>query len=474
MLQLYNTLSRRTESFSPADGKTALIYSCGPTVYNFPHIGNFRAFVFGDLLCRWLRYLGYETRQVMNITDVDDKTIAGARRDGLSLQDFTRRYETAFFEDLQALGIEPAWKYSRATEHIPQMLALVEKLVAAGYAYASEGSVYFDISSFPRYGRLSGVEADSEARDSAFGRLADDEYAREEAGDFALWKAQKEPEEPAWDSPWGPGRPGWHLECSAMSMHYLGETLDIHNGGVDLRFPHHENEIAQSEAATGKPFARFWLHSEHLLVDGQKMSKSLGNFYTLRDLLEMGHDPMAIRHQLLTAHYRKQLNFTLEGLEQSKAALGRLHTFLERLGKMDLPAGDGPSPEVQALLQKATGDFEASMNDDLNAPGALGAVFEMLKELNPLLGRGALTAGDREAILAALQSADRVLGLLGQPAEAEASAASDADLDALVAERAEARKARNFARADEIRAQLEAQGIILEDGPEGTIWRRKH
>ena len=471
MLKLFNSHSRHLEDFRPADGETARIYSCGPTVYDFAHVGNFRAFIFGDIMCRWLRRLGYETHQVMNITDVDDKTIAGARRDGLSLQEFTRRYEQAFLEDLEALNVEPAWKYPRATEHIEQMQALVATLLEKGHAYETEGSVYFDISSFPRYGSLSGVAPDSQARDSAFGRLDGDQYEREEAADFVLWKAQREPEEPAWDSPWGPGRPGWHIECSAMAMAYLGPTLDIHNGGVDLRFPHHENEIAQSEAATGEPFVRFWVHSEHLLVDGMKMSKSLGNFYTLRDLLERGHDPLAIRHQLLTAHYRKQLNFTFEGLEQSRAALDRLYTFIDRLRK--LPLAPGKSEEVNAVAGRMTEGFEAAMNDDLNVAGAMGAVFEMLRELNPMIDAGRICEGDRETILRALREADDVVGIMG-PALREETAEQDAEIDALVSERDAARAGRDFARADRIRDDLQARGIILEDGPTGTIWRRAH
>jgi len=471
MLKLLDSVTRRPQEFQPADGTTARVYSCGPTVYNFPHIGNFRAFMFGDILCRWLRYLGYETHQVMNITDVDDKTIAGARREGVPLDEYTRRYEEAFFEDLGTLNIEPAWKYPRATEHIEQMQGLVGTLLEKGHAYVVEGNVYFDISSFAGYGKLSGVQADSEARDSSFGRLDGDEYERDQASDFTLWKAQKEADEPAWDSPWGPGRPGWHIECSAMSMEYLGATLDIHNGGVDLLFPHHENEVAQSEAATGEPFVRHWLHSEHLLVDGQKMSKSLGNFFTLRDLLDKGHDAMAIRHQLLTAHYRKQLNFTFDGLAQSKAALDRLYTFIDRLKK--LPLQPGESPQVPQVIGKSMAQFEDAMNDDLNAPGAMGAVFEMIRELYPLLEDGKVGQTDRDAILDALRDADRVLGLLG-PALEEQASDGDAAIDALVAERTEARENRQFARADEIRDELQGRGIILEDTPEGTLWRRQH
>lgn len=471
MLKLFDSHSRHLVDFQPADGKTALVYSCGPTVYDFAHIGNFRAFIFGDILCRWLRYLGFETHQVMNLTDVDDKTIAGARRAGLPLREYTDQYTQAFFDDLATLRVEPAWKYPRATEHIQQMLDLVSTLLEKGHAYEVEGSVYFDISSFSGYGKLSGVSPDSEARDSAFGRLEGDQYEREEVGDFALWKAQKEPDEPAWDSPWGPGRPGWHIECSAMSMQYLGTTLDIHNGGIDLRFPHHENEIAQSEAATGQPFVRYWLHSEHLLVDGTKMSKSLGNFFTLRDLFGKGYDPMTIRYELLTAHYRKQLNFTLEGLEQSKAALDRIYTFVDRLRKMSLQPG--ATEPVKQILDSSLAEFEAAMNDDLNVPGALGATFEMIKQLNPLAEGAELGEEDRDAILTTLQRMDTVLGVLKPVFETQAGD-DDAEIDALVSERTEARKQRNFARADEIRNLLDDRGIILEDGPEGTLWRRKH
>jgi cysteinyl-tRNA synthetase len=471
MLKLFDSATRRPEDFHPADGRTALVYSCGPTVYDYAHIGNFRAFICGDILCRWLRYHGYETRQVMNITDVDDKTIAGAAREGISLSDYTRRYEQAFFEDLGTLNVQPAWKYPRATEHIPQMLSMVATLIDKGHAYVSEGSAYFDISSFRRYGMLSGLDTTARDQGNSFGRLESDQYEREQVADFVLWKARKEPDEPAWESPWGPGRPGWHIECSAMSMEYLGATLDVHNGGVDLRFPHHENEIAQSEAATGKTFVRHWLHSEHLLVDGMKMSKSLGNFYTLRQLLDQGYDPMTIRHQLLTAHYRKQLNFTLEGLDQSKAALERLYTFIDRLRKLPLP--EGQSPQVAALCGQARADFAAAMDDDLNVPGAMGATFELVRQVYPLMEDGKIGTTDRDLILGALQDADRVLGLMGTVLAAEASE-EDGQIDALVAERTEARKGRDFARADQIRDELDARGIILEDGPEGTIWRRKH
>jgi len=330
-----------------------------------------------------------------------------------------------------------------------------------------DGNVYFDISSFPNYGKLSGIQPE-ELGDRDFSRL-NDEYDREEAGDFVLWKAAK-PDEPSWNSPWGPGRPGWHIECSVMSMEYLGPTLDIHTGAVDLIFPHHENEIAQSEAATGQQFVRFWVHGEHLIVEGEKMSKSLGNFYTLRDLLKEGYSPQAIRHQLLTAHYRQQLNFTLEGLEQSERAVQRLNTFIERLPKLPLP--EGSSVEAVQLIEEAQSKFEQVMDDDLNVPGAIGVVFELIKEINTLIDAGNLREQDRAAVLHFLEQADSVLGLMtAQLASATSQPILDKEVEALVAEREQARERHDFARADEIRDQLTARGIILEDTPHGTIWR---
>jgi len=467
MLELYNTATRQQQSFEPADGKTARVYSCGPTVYDVPHIGNLRTFVLSDILCRYLDYKGWEVHHVMNITDVDDKTISGALSEGLSLSEYTEKYTQYFFEDLETLNTKPAWKYPRATDHIEQMQALVQTLLDKGHAYEVEGNVYFDISSFPDYGKLSGIQP-KELGDRDFSRLAD-EYDREEAGDFVLWKAAR-PGEPSWDSPWGPGRPGWHIECSVMSMEYLGPTLDIHTGAVDLIFPHHENEIAQSEAATGQQFVRFWVHGEHLIVEGEKMSKSLGNFYTLRDLVEQGHRPQAIRHQLLTAHYRQQLNFTLEGLEQSERAVQRLNTFIERLPRLPLP--EGSSEEAAEHIEEAQAKFEQVMDDDLNVPGALGVVFELIRDINTLIDAGELRDRDRTTMLDFLAQADSVLGLMTEQLEAARSEPqADAEIETLIAEREQARANRDFARADEIRAHLAAEGIILEDTAKGTIWR---
>jgi cysteinyl-tRNA synthetase len=464
-MELYNSLSRHKQDLAPLDGSAVRIYACGPTVYDFCHIGNLRTFLFGDVLCRALRHRGFAVQQVMNITDVDDKTITRATREGVSLQEYTERHTQYFFEDLQALRIQPAWQYPRATEHIPQMVRLIQTLMDKGHAYARDGSVYFDLSSFSRYGRLAGVQVGPEGGTSEYGRLDADEYDRDTVEDFVLWKAGREGE-PAWESPWGPGRPGWHIECSAMAMAYLGTTLDIHLGGVDLLFPHHENEIAQSEAATDEPFARLWVHAEHLLVDGQKMSKSLGNFYTLRDLLAQGCDPMAIRHQLLTAHYRHQLNFALQGIAQSAQALARLWDFSDRLDEAS-PGGQHDAALSQAV-QQAREDFDAALDDDLNVPGAMGTVFEVVRVANLALATGELDEANRQDVRDFLNVADEVLGFI-----AHEKGAVDAEVEALIAERQAARQARDFVRADEIRETLAAQGIVLEDGPQGTRWRRE-
>ena len=463
-MRLFNSLTQHKQDFQPLQDGLVTLYSCGPTVYDFPHIGNLRTFLFTDVLCRALRHRGFETHQVMNITDVDDKTIARSLREGVTLEEYTQRYTDYFFEDLQTLRIEPAWRYPRATDHIPQMLAIVQTLLERGHAYVRDGSVYFDISSFDPYGKLSGVTMEEREAGSAFGRLDADEYDRDAAQDFVLWKGAKEGET-SWESPWGLGRPGWHIECSAMSMEYLGETMDIHTGGIDLLFPHHENEIAQSEAATGKQFVRFWVHAEHLLVDGQKMSKSLGNFYTLRDLQAKGHDAMAIRHHLLGAHYRHQLNFTLEGVEQSAQTLARLWDFSDRLAEVQ--PGAEHNDAISEAVAKATNDFEAALDDDLNVPGAQGTVFEVMKVANPAVVEAKLDAGNVTEIQEFFKLADTILGYI-----AHEKAGVDGEIEALIEERNQARRDKNFARSDEIRDQLAAQGIVLEDGAQGTRWRR--
>ncbi|MBC7288636.1 MAG: cysteine--tRNA ligase [Armatimonadetes bacterium] len=462
-MRLYNTLSRRLEEFEPLDGSTVKMYTCGPTVYDVAHIGNLRTFLASDLMVRTFEYLGWQVRSVMNITDVDDKTIAGAKAKGQTLREYTEYYEKLFFEDLDTLRIRRATFHPRATEHIPQMIKLIETLLERGHAYVREGSVYFDISSLPHYGRLSGVSSQSAAAE-AFSRLDSDEYDRDDVRDFALWKAAK-PGEPSWDSPWGPGRPGWHIECSVMSMEYLGPTLDVHMGGVDLIFPHHENEIAQSEAATGQQFVRFWVHVEHLVVEGQKMSKSLGNFFTLRDLLAQGYEPMAIRYLLMGAHYRKQLNFTIDGLRQATTAVFRIWDFMDRLS--ELTGGGQASSEIENEVAEAEHRFTEALADDVNVPLAMGVVFELANRVNPALARGLLTAADADCVLNFLERADRVLGFL-----AHDKGALDADIERLIREREEARRARNYEKADAIRDELRRRGIVLEDTPRGTRWRR--
>jgi len=466
-MRLYNSMTRKKQPFEPADGQTVLVYTCGPTVYGPPHIGNYRTFVFEDILCRQLRYKGWEVRQVMNITDVDDKTIRESGNAGVTLGEYTAPFERIFFEDLATLRVEPATVYPRATECVPEMIDLTRRILDRGHGYLIEGNAYFRIASFPEYGKLSGVRpTDTESRSREYSRLEADEYEKEDAQDFVLWKAAK-PGEPTWDSPWGPGRPGWSIECSAMSMKYLGETLDIHTGGVDNLFPHHENEIAQSEAATGKPFSRFWLHSEHLLVDGQKMSKSLGNFYTLRDLLDMEHDPVAVRHQYLAAHYRSQHNFTLVGLEQSAQAIARLWDFADRIAELQ-PEADDPG-ELSDETARALQEFEEAMDDDLNVPGAMGKVFELMHAANIAVESGTVSHADQTAVQEFLQKTDSILGIVAHEKEM-----LDEDVERLIAERTAARESKEYARADEIRDELAGAGIILEDGPQGTRWRRAH
>jgi len=472
-IRLYNTLGRRLETLAPQEPGEVSLYTCGPTVYGHVHVGNHRTFLFEDFLRRSLEFLGFSVRQVMNLTDVDDKTIRGAREAGVSLDEYTGRYIDSFFDDLDVLHVERAQHYPRATRHIGDMIALVERLVDAGYGYTSDGSVFFRIAADDDYGRLSGVDPDQARRGE---RVASDEYEKEDVRDFVLWKAAK-PDEPSWDSPWGPGRPGWHVECSAMSMKYLGESFDIHCGGVDNIFPHHENEIAQSESATGHPFARLWLHSEHLIVDGQKMSKSLGNQYTLRDLLERGADARALRYLMLSVHYRQKLNFTFASLESAVSALKRIDEMRFRLE--NTPESGESSPEPAAAAETLLDDFAAALADDLNASAALGAVFAFVRAVNRQIEAGTIGDGDRERLLGALGRVDRVFGVF-DPADWRSGddggdgddALADEEIDRLVAERQAARKSRDFATADRIRDQLQALNVVLEDTPQGPRWRR--
>jgi len=459
-IQFYNTLTRRLETFEPLEAGKVGIYTCGPTVYERAHVGNFRTFTFEDLLRRFLRWKGFDVVQVMNLTDVDDKTIRGSREAGVSLAEYTEPYIIAFFEDVDALRLQRAEHYPRATEHVAEMVELIQKLEATGHTYVSEGAVYYRISTFPAYGKLSGMDIASLQPGA---RVDVDEYAKEEARDFALWKPVDEGDA-GWDSPWGRGRPGWHVECSAMSMKYLGETFDIHTGGVDNIFPHHENEIAQSEGATGKPFARYWLHAEHLIIDGRSMSKSLGNFFTLPDLLAKGYDPLAIRYLLLATHYRRQMNLTLEVLDAAAAAVTRLTDFYHRVSEYEGAGGKDLAEEVG----EAEGAFASSLEQDLGIAEALAAVFDLVTAANRAMDRGELSATGRAKLLAALDSFDRVLDVFHAT-----PVALDEEIEKLIAEREEARRAKDYARADALREKLSALGITLEDTPEGVRWKRR-
>jgi cysteinyl-tRNA synthetase len=461
MIRFYNTLSRRLEEFREIEKGAVGLYTCGPTVYDYPHIGNYRSYVFEDLVKRFLLFAGFRVRHVMNITDIDDKTIHRANELGVTLAEVTRKYIDAFHADLRALNVLPADVYPRATGHIPEMIELVSALLAKGFAYQKDGSVYFSIARFPAYGRLANIEKDK----LKIGAAVDaDEYEKESVQDFVLWKGKK-PGEPSWPAPFGEGRPGWHIECSAMSMKYLGPHFDIHMGGVDNIFPHHENEIAQSECANGRTFVNYWLHCQHLIVDNKKMSKSLGNFYTLADLLGRGHDPMALRYLLISTHYRKLLNFTFESLEMAGQALGRIRNF--EFSLRNVRAEGEADAELGAAVAASLEAFRGSMADDFNVSGALGVLFNLIGEVNPRLS--ALTRADAAVLLDHLRRVDAVLGVLGEREKPS--------LDAAVAEqiraREEARRAKDFKKADAIRAELKAQGIVLMDTPDGVKWKKE-
>ncbi len=464
-LRFYNTLTQRLEEFRPLDGETVRIYTCGPTVYHYVHIGNFRTFSFQDVLRRVLRMRGWKLHHVMNITDVDDKIIRNAVAEGKSLREYTERYTQAFLEDAAKLRLERPEKLVFATEHIHDMVEAIQRLAEKRLTYESEGSIYFRIASFPDYGKLSHTNFSGNV---AGARVDADEYEKADARDFVLWKARK-PGEPFWDTPLGAGRPGWHIECSVMAMKYLGETIDIHTGGVDLVFPHHENEIAQSESITGKPFARFWLHAEHLMVEGQKMSKSLGNFYTLRDILGQGYAPEAIRYLLISAPYRKQLNFTFDGLKAAAAAIERLRNFETRLNTERFDTGLDEEQEKRAA--QALRGYHEALDDDLNTAGALGAVFEFIRETNIAMDQGRFRQDNIASARRLLDDFDLVFDVL-KPAVQEGSL-TDEEVEALVRERTEAKKARDFARADRIRAELFEKGVIVEDTRDGVRWKRK-
>jgi cysteinyl-tRNA synthetase len=464
-LRFYNTLSQQVEEFSPARDNTVRMYTCGPTVYDFAHIGNFRSFTFVDLLRKCLRMNGFKLQHVMNITDVDDKIIRNAVAQRKPLAEYTNIYTEAFLEDCAALRLERPEILARATEHIPEMAKAIQQLDASGHTYSSEGSIYFKIATFPEYGKLSHNDFSGNI---AGARVDVDSYEKADARDFALWKAPKDAE-PFWETPLGPGRPGWHIECSVMAIQYLGATLDIHAGGIDLVFPHHENEIAQSESLTGKPFSRFWLHAEFLMVEGQKMSKSLGNYYTLRDLMGKGFAPEAIRYLLASVPYRKSLNFTVDGLKAAGLAIDRLRNFKLRLETDRFP--EGTNEAAAARCAEAEQAFRDSLNDDLNAAEALAAVFEYIRDANSAMDAGVFHAGDAACALKFLRFFDSIFDVLNPTVKQ--GELTDAAIDTRVAERHAAKAARDFKRADQIREELLAAGIILEDTKSGVRWKRK-
>jgi cysteinyl-tRNA synthetase len=464
-IRIFNTLTREKEQFKPISPGKVGIYTCGPTVYDYAHIGNFRAFIFEDLFKRWLEYRGLEVTHIMNLTDVDDKTIKGSQKQQKPLRQYTNFYADAFFEDIKILNIKLATVYPRATDHIPEMVALIKTLLQKGYAYKGEdGSIYFAVSKFPLYGKLSHIKV-SELKAGA--RVSQDEYAKEEAQDFALWKAWScEDGDVYWETELGKGRPGWHIECSAMSMKYLGETFDIHCGGVDNMFPHHENEVAQSEAATGKPFVHYWMHNEHLLVEGKKMAKRLGNFYTLRDLLGRGIDPMVIRYLLFSTHYRQQFNFTFEGLEAAKGAIGRIVNLQRRLKDAN---GQGRSEEIARLIENAQSCFGSAMDNDLDVNLALASLFDFVREINNLLDANALTSQEAGKVMSVITSFDSVLGVIPQVNEEELPF----EAKELIKKREEARKTKDWKTADTLRQQLKAMGFVVEDTAQGVRWKRE-
>jgi len=476
-IRLHNTLSGQTEPFGPQKPGEVSMYTCGPTVYDYAHIGNYRTFVFQDILRRFLKLRGFKMNHVMNLTDVDDRIIAKAAAAGVSIRDYTQKYVQAFFDDCKTLGIEAPEHWIRATDYIDDMVQLIQRLQEKSFTYAGEGSIYYRISKFPDYGKLSKIDVTGMQTGA---RVDSDRYEKESARDFALWKAPK-PGEHFWETPIGPGRPGWHIECSAMAMKLLGETIDIHTGGIDLAFPHHENEIAQSEGATGKQFVRYWMHAEHLLVEGEKMSKSLGNFFTLRGLFAKGYKPSAVRFALASVPYRRQLNFTFDGLQQAASAVERLRNFSDRLEQGKFPAGRQPG--MAERIAKAAQDFDAGLSDDLNTAMALAAVYDLVREANIAMDKGEFRQGDVSATQDLLAAFDHVFAVIADT-DAEklqalgygdaSGALADAEVEKLVAERQDARKRRDFAASDRIRKELADRGIVLEDSRDGSVrWKRK-
>ena len=465
-LRFHNTLSGRIEEFHPMKEGEVGFYYCGPTVWNYGHIGNFRSAVAADILRRYLKFKGNKVTHVMNITDVEDRIIQMSQEAGVSIDDYTAIYIEALWEDFDALGCERPEIVPRATRHIPEMVSLIEKLLENDHAYRSDGSIYYRIASFPEYGKLSKINfAGNIAGGSE--RIDTDKYEKEDARDFALWKEPDKDTEPAWDASIGRGRPGWHIECSAMSMKYLGETFDIHAGGIDLVFPHHENEIAQSEGATGKQFVRYWLHFEHLKVDGETMSKSKGNYYTFRDVVEKGYSAAAIRYFLLSVPYNKQLNFTFDALAGAEKTVGSLRDFRARLSEAKTEAGNNEA--LHEAAQRALTEFESGMDDDFNTSIALAAIHNLSREVNTALARKQVKDDNKRELLELLARFDTVLNVLGDPE----NEMLDGEVQTMIDERQEARRRRDFGRADEIRIELANRGIILEDTKDGVRWKRK-
>jgi cysteinyl-tRNA synthetase len=476
-IRFHNTLGGKIEAFAPQNGNEVRMYTCGPTVYDYAHIGNYRTFVFQDILRRFLKLRGFKMKHVMNLTDVDDRIIANSAAAGVNIRDYTEKYAQAFFDDCKTLSIEAPEHWIRATDHIDDMVKLIARLQEKSYTYPSEGSIYYRIAKFPHYGQLSNIDV---AGIQAGARVDVDRYEKESARDFALWKAPK-PGEHFWETPIGKGRPGWHIECSAMAMKYLGETLDIHTGGIDLAFPHHENEIAQSEGATGKPFVRYWMHAEHLLVEGEKMSKSLGNFFTLRDLFAKGYKPSALRFALASVPYRKQLNFTFDGLQQAASSVERLRNFAARLALGKFPAGKQKG--MAARVAKAAEEFDAGLSDDLNTARALAAAFDLLRETNIAMDKGDFRQGDVAAAQEFLANFDRIFAVMEDNDSSKLralgfgvadSGPNDAEIEKLIADRQVARQRRDFAASDRIRKELADRGILIEDSKDGSVrWKRK-
>jgi cysteinyl-tRNA synthetase len=465
-LRFFNTLTRTLEEFTPIEPGVVRMYTCGPTVYGFAHIGNFRTFMFEDLLRRYLKYRGYKVIHVMNLTDVDDKTIRDSRAEGTPLVEYTARYKKAFFEDLDVLHIERAEYYPEATTHIPEMVVLIKKLLDKGIAYRSGKDIYFSIAKFPNYGKLAHMDLES-LQAGASQRTASDEYEKEQVSDFALWKGWDDTDgDVFWETEFGKGRPGWHIECSAMSTKFLGNHFDMHTGGVDNMFPHHENEIAQSEAANDEKFVNYWMHAAHLIVEGRKMAKSFGNFFTVRDLLAKGYPAVAIRYLLLSTHYRASLNFTFDGLEGAKSAIQRLRDFYENV---QTAGKDGlASDKVDEYIDRAKSQFAEGLDDDLNISPALAAIFDFVRDVNRLIADDGISSEDARKVIATMDGFDSVLAILKKE-----EVSLDAEVEALIKERNDSRKARNFKRSDEIRDQLLAMGIVLEDSPQGTVWKKK-